>query len=459
MHSTLPPTEPASSRSAHWATLPSLYAAEFAEFCEAAHDIKPYPWQMHLAQTVFESRQWPRKLSLPCVAGRCLLVDIAIFHLALEAEARGDRQAPLRIAHILDRWTIQNSFFDHATQLAERLNSSLGSSDHKYILTRVARRLTFLGGSDLPLVVSTLAAGAPQEGDWTPSASQPAVVCSLVDTIGSRLLFRGYGVSAAMNTLHAGLFGADCLLILDDTRDDAFRQTLSAVNRLRDCPWTTCARAPWSVVDVKVARSRDSSVLVNLSDEDRKNPQLARRLNALKPAKLSIARARSTNTPAHAEELIDQAWSMSGYESGARGRTVGIVVNTITLARACASAIASRITGRSDLRSLLLIGRARPVERARRMRNEVQRLVHGDAQCHSTLFVIATQCIEAGADYDFDLLVTQIAPIDALQQRFARLNRRGHSGHAEAIILACRDEINSSARDAIYGEATRNTWM
>lgn len=457
----MPPTPRTNSAEAqsctHAANLPSLYAAEFANFCEAAHDITPYPWQMRLAQNVFESRQWPETLSLPCGAGRCVLVDIAIFHLALEADAGQDRQATLRIAHVLDRWTIHNSFFDHSTLLAERLNRSLGSSDREHILTRVARRLTFLAGSRLPLVVRTLAGGAPQEGDWTPSASQPTVVCSLIDTIGSRLLFRGYGVSASMKSLQAGLFGADCLLILDDVRSDAFRQTLWALVRLRNDPWTACAIAPWAVVDVRVTRSHGQSVF-GLCGEDGENPELARRLQSSKPTHLRIARVRSTNPAAYAEELIDQAWLRSDFENGTRGRTIGIVVNTIDLARACASALDSRIAGCSDARTLMLIGRSRPVERERRLRRETQRLVHGDAQAGTALFVIATQCIEAGSDYDFDVLITQIASIDALQQRFARLNRRGRSSRADSVILACRDEVSASARDAIYGEAARNTW-
>src|SRR5687767_3532471 len=116
---------------------PELDPNDFAEFCEAAHDFAPYPWQMRLARSVFEHGLWPEKLSLPCTAGRCAIADIAMFHLALQAKAIAPRKAPLRIVHVLDRWTIQNSFFVHSLQLAERLQRSLHSPNQGHILARV----------------------------------------------------------------------------------------------------------------------------------------------------------------------------------------------------------------------------------------------------------------------------------------------------------------------------------
>jgi CRISPR-associated endonuclease/helicase Cas3 len=74
------------------------------------------------------------------------------------------------------------------------------------------------------------------------------------------------------------------------------------------------------------------------------------------------------------------------------------------------------------------------------------------------LVVVATQTVEAGVDIDFDGLVTEAAPLDALRQRFGRLNRAGRDIAVEAVVLAHKDDIGSKVDDPVYGDRIAKTW-
>lgn len=69
-----------------------------------------------------------------------------------------------------------------------------------------------------------------------------------------------------------------------------------------------------------------------------------------------------------------------------------------------------------------------------------------------------TQTLEVGADLDFDALVTECASLDALRQRFGRLNRMGRDIAARGVILVRWDQEKSSDEDPVYGGALAETW-
>ena len=68
-----------------------------------------------------------------------------------------------------------------------------------------------------------------------------------------------------------------------------------------------------------------------------------------------------------------------------------------------------------------------------------------------------------GADLDFDGLVTECASLDALRQRFGRLNRAGRSIKAGAVIVVRADQTSlrrgDDRGDPIYGKALTETWQ
>ena len=122
----------------------------------------------------------------------------------------------------------------------------------------------------------------PREDDWARTPNQPTILCSTVDQVGSRLLFRGYGISDRMKPIHAGLLGSDCLILLDEAHlAEPFRQTLKAVERLR-----AGDAARWDVALLTATPGGQGEVQFGLGEDDRKHPILSKRLSASKPAEL-----------------------------------------------------------------------------------------------------------------------------------------------------------------------------
>lgn len=108
---------------------------------------------------------------------------------------------------------------------------------------------------------------------------------------------------------------------------------------------------------------------------------------------------------------------------------------------------------------VLLTGRLRPFERDRLVARwkPLLKANRPDAS-ERPILLVTTQCIEVGADFSFDALVSEIASLDALRQRFGRLNRLGTLPSAPAVILARDEDAKAGAEDFIYGAALEQTW-
>ena len=441
---------------------PELTPDDFAPFFTAVHGVTPFPWQERLLRQVAAERKWPELLDLPTGAGKTAALDIALFHLALEADKGADRRAPVRIAFVVDRRLIVDDAYNRALKIAVALSKAATDPSEPAALRSVAARLAVLAENPgLPLLARRLRGGVPREDDWARTPVQPTILCSTVDQVGSRLLFRGYGVSDSMKPVHAGLLGSDCLILLDEAHlSRPFRQTLGTVKTMQGK-----RNRQWYVATLTATPGmRSGKVAFSLEWDDREHPILSRRLDASKPARL-IEIPRKPGVPIESRRIDEIAErtleTIQELCAKIACPAVGVVVNRVARARAVFQELRKRFAGELiEVVLMLVIGPARQAERERLAIDlEPIRTDGGGLRTlNAPLVVVATQTIEAGVDIDFDGLITEAAPLDALRQRFGRLNRAGRPISPTATILAHPDDLSANADDPVYGDRIAATW-
>lgn len=439
-----------------------INASEFAAFYGSVYgqDRQPFPWQVRLLNRVL-AQGWPNVIALPTASGKTTCIDIAVFALACQAHLpAAERSTPRRIFFVVDRRVIVDEAYEQAQALAEHLRNATGGVSYA-----VADALRTLAGGEDPLVVFQLRGGLYRDDNWARTPIQPTVITSTVDQIGSRLLFRGYGLrGGSMWPVHAGLAANDSLVILDEAHcARPFGETAAAIQRYR--LWATASVArPFSLVSMTATPPSDVSAgdVVHDEADDRAHPILGARLKAAKPTALVVAeRAKGVRAiEALADELVAQARFLASHTSA---RAIGLIVNRVAEARRAFAQLGGHVANTDrDHDVVLLIGRMRSLDRDRVTQEWLSKLRAGEARERHALvrpvFVVATQTLEVGANLDFDALVTECASLDALRQRFGRLNRLGRAIPARGVIVIRADQVNPREDDPIYGPALPATW-
>lgn len=414
----------------------TLRLTDFRAFFRDCYASTPFPWQERLCAQVLKSG-WPRVIGLPTASGKTAVIDIAVFALAA-----GAPEACRRIAFVVDRRVV----VDEAAERARHLAACLARPATPAI-DAVATRLREIARGDSPLVVSVLRGGIPPDEDWARTPMQPVVVLSTVDQIGSRLLFRAYGRHGPRSwPIHAGLLGRDTLVVVDEAHcARPFCQTLGAlVERYQAWAEVAVGRSP-RVVTMSGTAGEEPDF--RLEEIGHRGEELEPRLTARKNARLVPVKSSNSDRAPLVDRIVAETMRLA-----VGPRVVGVVVNRVADART----IFERVDLPAD-RKLLLTGRTRSFDRDRLLASWRPRLRAAKERVRSDepVVVVATQCIEVGANLDFDALVTECAALDSLRQRFGRLNRLGLQGMAEAAIVGFEKPDDD---DPVYGEALARTW-
>lgn len=419
-----------------------LAPEDFSLFFREVTGHDPYPWQEALLRHVLE-KEWPEAVAVPTGTGKTMVLLVAVFLMAL------DPRAHRRVIYVVNRRLVVDQAYDIASELKERLQTALQAQDASP-LSRVARKLGALGGG-VPLEVVRLRGGVPRPKPTLSDPARPAVVLATVDMAGSRLLFRGYGVSPGLLPVEGALFGVDALYLLDEAHLEApFLSTLKAVAGLPG-PWgrpgiraVALTATPESLGGLKAFR---------LEERDGFHPYLRRVLSA--PREARVLNSRPQN---RVRDLLEQAEKLHRDLKGPVAVVVNRVERALEVYRELQKTLEKSPRDQEDPdkpKVLLLTGRMRPYERDRnfaRTRELQKSLDSGEVA-----FVVATQALEVGADLDFAGMVTELPDLASLFQRLGRVNRRGLREKAHVVILG---EEKPSLREArpYSPETLRAVW-
>lgn len=412
---------------------------------------EPFPWQTMLAERA-ASGDWPKVIHLPTASGKTACLDAAIFGLAATAIQPLEKRLPRRIWFVVDRRIVVDEAFNRAKDIARRLVNPADGP-----LREVADVLRELAGTGRPLATARLRGGTWKSDDWARLPCQPTIICSTVDQIGSALLFRAYGHSDETASIYAGLAAHDSLILLDEAHCAApFMQTLSAIERFRGEPW---AERP---LKTAFRYCMMSATLPEGIAEAAMFPRPAQRTAALAHPRLQLRltaqKLATLARPVKDGQFVAEA-AKHAEEYVKTNQRVAVMVNRVATAQAIAEQLRERLREIADV--VLLTGRMRPLDRDVLVKRWEGRLKAGTTEAlEKPIVVVTTQCLEVGADFSFAALVTECASLDALRQRFGRLDRLGELRKSSAVILIReRDTKNPKDEgDPIYGKAINETW-
>lgn len=394
-----------------------------------------FHWQSRLLIDHLSKGDIPDAVDVPTGLGKTTVIVLWLAALAHGAPL------PRRLIYVVDRRAVVDQATEVAEELAEALGDGVDADDDEEpadATIAACRRGLGLGRSQ-KLPVSTLRGQYADNRAWLADPSRPSIVVGTVDMIGSRLLFSGYGVSSRMRPVHAGLLGADALLLLDEAHlVPPFEALVRQIQDIRRQKETPCV-PPFRVLSLSATGRTRTPNVFTLRRDDWKNDRAAQlRLQA--PKRITL---KKTVPPADlASALAQQAWRVAKPEAV----SVLIFCDRREVAQDVCQLLTKQLReafGKDIDPPELLVGERRVRERKHLVDRSVfkrfspKRHDNEPRQVHTLpAFLIATSAGEVGIGLDADHMVCDLVAWERMIQRFGRINRRDEPAkNALSVII------------------------
>jgi len=296
---------------------------------------------------------WPEAINLPTASGKTACIDAAIFALAATTDQSDiNKRMPRRIWFVVDRRIVVDEAFERARAIAAKLASATSGP-----LEEVATRLRAMSGiadesgKPKPLAVARLRGGAWRDDGWARVPTQPAVICSTVDQVGSALLFRSYGHSDRTASIWAGLAANDSLILLDEAHCAVpFLQTLHAIARFRDAPWASAPiKTPFRFSILSATPPTETKEEVSFPRPAERTAALDHPLLQERLAARKLATLREVKGKGDTDEFIATASEQASSFLGNGRQRVAVMVNRVATAESIAAQAHKDVGDRAEV--------------------------------------------------------------------------------------------------------------
>ena len=383
----------------------------------ASDDIVPFPWQERLYYE-FCKGQIPRIVDIPTGLGKTKVMHIWLLALAAK------NHVPRRLVYVVNRRVVVDQASSEAGRIEEQIIDKQAFSENSLFSEGIA--------------VSKLRGQHRDPGSWRVNPARPGIIIGTVDMIGSRLLFEGYGVSRRMRPLHAGILGVDTLIVLDEAHlVPAFKSLMDSLVDNPDLKGTESLPRP-SLQLLALSATHTTSTngkKFSLSQEDRKNPEIARRMDATKSLTIHLVEEK---------KLVDKMVSEASKIMDGNPQKCVIYCDRRKIAEKVKSKLEKHEKSeKRDTKVILFTGARRAHER---------KIADDELRCHGFLaggtpkdnvFLVATSAGEVGVDLDANHAVMDMVAWERMVQRLGRVNRCG-DGSAKIVVCDANEKSTPS---------------
>ena len=368
--------------------------SDFINKFKIATGFTPFPYQIEFAL----SQELPEILNIPTGCGKTDTIIFGWIWRRLFSTNEIKKSTPRRLVYCLPTRVL----VEQVKQNAKEIIKNLGLNNQ---------------------ISVNILIGGDTDDEWEYHPEKEAIIIGTQDMLISRALNRGYGMSKFKWSIHYAFLNNDSFWAIDEmqlmgvglettAQLQAFRDEFGCYgNSITLWASATTYKNRIETIDYK---NKMKEYELKLSDNDLKCDVINKVVNASK--KVEYIRDETFYKDYYknfADKLIEFSKKFEGKQDNVL--IIGIL-NTVDRAKKIYEELCKND---SDFEKILLHSQFREIDK----QNNLKLLIEKNNK--KIKILVSTQVIEAGVDISGAVLITELAPISSLIQRFGRCNRKG----------------------------------